>query len=102
VKTWNDNVNSRAKGAATGKTFEKWITDFLVRNGKKVEKGNVDFKFGAFQVDVAIPSRKAPQVLFEIKINSDRQHARAPYRNPLEGFLRPKEGVPSEKICHTA
>lgn len=73
--TWNSFKNSRARGAATGRTFEKWITDYLVSNGKNVEKGRVDFQFGTFQIDAIIPSKSDPEVFLEIKINSDRQHA---------------------------
>lgn len=73
LKAWNNVAGSRAKGPATGKAFENWITHELQVHGKSVQKGKVPFRFGDFQVDAAIPSLASPDILLEIKINADIQ-----------------------------
>ena len=75
LQTWNARKTSKARGAATGRSFESWITNHLLSNGISYERGTMKFIFGTFQVDAIIPSREKPRVFLEMKINSDRQQA---------------------------
>jgi len=72
VETWNEVKNSGAKGKATGTTFEKWIKTQL--NDFQYKSGKVDFSFGKFNVDVAMPSLEEVKTILEIKLFIDLQH----------------------------
>jgi len=74
VKTWNDFKDSRAKGKATGTALEKWLRN---RIEQKIESGKVNFSFGEFAVDVAIPTTSNPKIILEVKVYTDIQHTLA-------------------------
>jgi hypothetical protein len=75
LSAWNSNINSRARGAATGRALEDWIRELLRNVGAKCEKGRLEFQFGKFNVDIIIPNKLNPSALLEVKVTTDRQHA---------------------------
>jgi len=74
VEAWNKNIDSRAKGKATGTALEKWLKN---RIEQKIESGKVNFNFGEFAVDVAIPTTSNPKIILEVKVYTDIQHTLA-------------------------
>lgn len=74
VNTWNYVKDSRAKGKATGTAFEKWLIKCLKQ---KTDRGKVNFSFGKYAVDVAIPTTSNPKIILEVKIYTDVQHTLA-------------------------
>jgi len=90
TSAWNKNVESRAKGKATGTKFEKWVFDHI---GFEKEFGPVSFSFGPFSADVAIPSRENANVVIEIKLLTDKQQALA-----MKGLLVSCKGFEKRKI----
>jgi len=78
VETWKKEKESHAPGRATGTTFEKWIKKQIgVHDENRKTTGTVNFTFGKFAVDLALPSRETPRVILEIKLGIDTQHALA-------------------------
>lgn len=69
------NPKSGGRGPATDKAFEEWVKHWAGQGG---EKGKVDFTFGPFNVDLAIPSRKEPiRAILEMKVAPSLQDALA-------------------------
>ena len=85
-------------GRPTGLAFEQWILNKLNETGSGItaKKGNVDFKFGQFAVDAALPDPKNPKTILEIKVYADSQHLlmlHALFARPLKPDIKLKIGL---------
>lgn len=73
IEAYNGRLSSQGIGPAIGAALEKWLREHL----GGVEKGKVNFNFGEFEVDGAIPSTKNPRAILEIKEYGNTQYALA-------------------------
>ena len=73
IEAYNRRPSSRCIGPAIGAALERWVRDNLER----VQKGKVNFSFGEFEVDCAIPSVNNPKAILEIKDYGNTQYALA-------------------------